>query len=253
MPDKRSASQQRKTNQNRAARQSLASRRAAAAEQAEAANTAAGPDDDASADDVIVDDGDVVAPDEVVAPPGRGLRGRLGGVTRPPSTPRPTRSGRPPRAPSPVPETGPGIRGWFQAVRLTSGGRWAAASFLLSILVAVLFSVFAKFTVVDHLTAYLGATAQGQKPSTHQTSRSLIDLLGPSSVLILGSPILILAAALAALRRPERRRAWLYCAVALGLWLVLLGGLALIPASLVVCATFWFAAYQNAKAERAAA
>lgn len=252
MTDKRSASQQRRSNQNRAARQSLASRRAAAAEQAEGADSAAGPDDDPSADEMVEDD-DVVVPDDVVAPAGRGWRDRVGGSPRPPSTSRPTRSGRPPRAPSPVPDTGPGVRGWLQAVRVTPGGRWAVASFLLAVMVAVLFGLFAKFTVVDHLTAYLGATARGQKPSTHQASRSLIDILGPSSVLILGSPLLIVTAALAALRRPERRRAWFYCAVALGLWLVVLGGLALFPASLVVCATFWFATYQNSRAERTAA
>lgn len=250
MTDKRSASQQRRTNQNRAARQSLASRRAAAAERADQDETVVPPD---APDAATVDDDDVVVPDDVVAPTGRGWRDRLGASTGPPVTPRPTRSGRPARAPSPVADTGPGVGGWLQAVRLTPGGRWVVASFLLSIMVAVLFGLFAKFTVVDHLTAYLGATARGAKPSTHDASRSLIDLLGPASVLILGSPLLIVAAALAALRRPERRRAWFYCSVALGLWLFVLGGLALFPASLVICATFWFATYQNSKAERAAA
>lgn len=242
MTDKRSASQQRRAKQNRNARQSLAARRAAAAEKADSADSDGGA--------LVDDDTEAVSPDEVTEP-GAG-RARGGSRSR---TGTNTRGGRPLRRPSPVPDTGSGLAGWWGAVREVRGGLFAFASFLLAIVVGAIFGFVVKIQAIVQLTSYLATVAKGQRATGQLSQKSFVQLFGAPAIVVVASPVLIIAAGLAAVRRPERRRAWFYCSLALGMWLFILQGFAIviggIPLGLIIAGLFWFGTYQNAKAERA--
>jgi len=204
MVDKRSASRQRRTNQNRAARQSLAARRAAAAEKAEqAAQELEEIDQEIYEDEVLDDD---VVDDEVTGDKGPRPRPNRTGATKAPRE-RPARRSRP-TGPSPVPEHGPGVGGYFEGLRQVPGGIPVAIGAVLSLAIAILIGFVVK--LAPPVAEKMGAAAAGRATPPNQT---LSESVGPLILIVVLLPFLAHAVALVFALRPTRRKVWIGCAV----------------------------------------